>query len=257
MSGLIDGLGSAPLPPPEVDVNRYVADLVRRQIRLGLLPPGSALPPERELAQMLGIGRTPVQLALRRLQSEGLIERRRGRNGGAFVRSLGEDEARNRDVIAEAIAQRDEIRSAMEYRTLVEPAVARLASERRTATELEALDAAHGELLEAADDAAFMRSDAIFHLTLAHITGNPFLVRGIEESRQRCHPALVLLPEEGAFHDATISEHQLVLTAVKGRDPAQAELAMRDHVQRSMWSVEKLLATLRDRYREGSTDPTR
>lgn len=248
MSALVDGLAAAPLPPPHVDVNRYVADLVRRQIRLGLLPPGSSLPPERELADMLGIGRTPVQLALRQLQAEGLIERRRGRNGGAFVRALVEDEARYRDVIGEAIANRDEIRSAMEYRALVEPAVSRLASERRTATELGDLEAAHASLLEASNDAAFMRSDAVFHLTLANITGNPFLIRGIEETRQRCHPALVLLPDEGAFHDATISEHELVLTAVKERDAGQAERAMSDHVQRSMWSVQKLLATLRDRY---------
>lgn len=246
MSAFHGGLSAAPTPP-DVEINRYVADLVRREIRLGLLPPGSSLPPERELAQILGIGRTPVQLALRQLQVEGLIERRRGRNGGAFVRGVGQAEERYRDVIAEAIANRDEIRLAMEYRLLVEPAASRLASERRTASELHDLEAAHTALLDASDDASFMRSDAIFHLTLANMTGNPFLVRGIEESRQRCHPALVLLPDEGAFHEVTIVEHEVVLDAVKGRDPGQAAQAMNDHVQRSLWSVEKLLASLRVR----------
>ncbi|NYI91334.1 DNA-binding FadR family transcriptional regulator [Amycolatopsis endophytica] len=240
------------LPPPEVDANRYVADLVRREIRLGLLPPGSALPSEREFAEMLGVGRTPVQLAFRQLRSEGLIEQRRGRGGGAFVRGASEDESRFHGVISEAVRNRDEIRLAMEYRCLVEPAVARLASERRTAAELTALQSAHDQLRESPDDASFMRSDAVFHLTLAHITANPFLVRGIEESRQCCHPALALLPEGGTFHEATIAEHDEILAAVRGREPAEAERAMRAHVERSMWSVQKLLATLRERHPEPS-----
>lgn len=239
--------GSVSLPPPPVDANRYVADLVRREIRLGLLPPGSALPSEREFAELLGVGRTPVQLALRQLQAEGLIERRRGRAGGAFVRGTGEDEARFHDVIKEAVENRDDIRLAMEYRCLVEPAVARLASERRTASELEELHTAHRLLQEASDDPSFMRSDAVFHLTLAHITANPFLIRGIEDSRQCCHPALALLPEGGTFHEASIAEHQEVLAAVEARRPDDAERAMRAHVERSMWSVQKLLAMLRER----------
>jgi GntR family transcriptional regulator, transcriptional repressor for pyruvate dehydrogenase complex len=237
----------AGLPPTDMDANRYVEDLVRREIRLGLLPPGSSLPAERELAELLGVGRTPVQNALRQLQSEGLIERRRGRNGGAFVRGTSDDELRFREVIALAIDKRDEIRHAMEYRLLVEPLVARLASERRTAGELKQVKAAHATLQEASDDAAFMRSDAVFHLTLANITANPFLVRGIEDARQCCHPALALLPERGAFHDATIEEHSAVLTAVEAGQPEAAESAMRAHLQRSMWSVEKLLGSLKRR----------
>ncbi|NOQ60170.1 FadR/GntR family transcriptional regulator [Mycolicibacterium fortuitum] len=250
MSLSISGIssGTVSLPPSHVDVNRYVADLVRREIRLGLLPPGSALPSERDFAEMLGVGRTPVQLAFRQLQAEGLIERRRGRNGGAFVRGSGEDESRFHDVIVEAIQNRDEIRLAMEYRCLVEPSVSRLASERHTAAELDQLESAHQQLLDATDDATFMRSDAVFHLTLAHITANPFLIRGIEETRQCCHPALALLPEGGTFHEATIAEHGEVLAAVRNRKSEDAERAMSAHVQRSMWSVQKLLSTLKDRH---------
>lgn len=244
--------GAVSLPPSQVDINRYVADLVRREIRLGLLPPGSALPAEREFAEMLGVGRTPVQLAFRQLQSEGLIERRRGRNGGAFVCGAGEDESRFLTVIMEAIQNRDEIRLAMEYRCVVEPAVARLASERRTGSELDELEAAHASLLNSSDDATFMRSDAVFHLTLAAITANPFLISGIEETRQCCHPALALLPEGGTYHETTIAEHQEVLTAVHAQSPDEAERAMSAHVQRSMWSVQKLLLTLKDRYPEAN-----
>jgi len=254
MSGLVSAwsTGTIPMPSTHVDINRYIADLVRREIRLGLLPPGSSLPPEREFAEMLGVGRTPVQLAFRQLQAEGLIERRRGRNGGAFVRDAGVDESRFHDVIREAIDNRDEIRLAMEYRCVVEPAISRIASERHTAAELNELRHAHELLQDAADDASFMRSDAMFHLTLANITANPFLIRGIEESRQCCHPALALLPEGGTFHEATIAEHQEVLDAVQARDGQEAERAMSAHVQRSMWSVQKLLATLKDRQTAGA-----
>lgn len=241
---------AATSPPPQVDAYRYVADLVRREIRLGLLPPGKALPAERELAHLLGVGRTSVQLALRELEAEGLITKRRGRNGGSFVTGVYEDRDRFREVINQALQERGTIRQAMEYRYLVEPAIAGLAAQHHTPEQVAELRLAHAQLQEAPDDAVFMRTDFVFHVTLAKMTENRFLVLGLEEARQCCHPALTLLPESGSFHETSAAEHHEVLVAVEAGDAKAAEKSMRLHVERSMRSVMNLLSTL-----ESQTQP--
>src|SRR3954449_4107968 len=56
-------------------------------IRLGLLQPGSRLPPERELADELQISRSTLRQALTTLEQSGHLIQRRGRTGGTFVAS--------------------------------------------------------------------------------------------------------------------------------------------------------------------------
>jgi DNA-binding FadR family transcriptional regulator len=55
-------------------------------VRLGLVPGGERLPAERELAERLGISRVTLREVLKVLQDQGLVESRRGRYGGTFVR---------------------------------------------------------------------------------------------------------------------------------------------------------------------------
>ncbi|EST39665.1 hypothetical protein N566_00680, partial [Streptomycetaceae bacterium MP113-05] len=55
-------------------------------LRLGLVPVGGRLPAERELAERLGVSRVTLREVLRVLTEEGLVESRRGRYGGTFVR---------------------------------------------------------------------------------------------------------------------------------------------------------------------------
>src|SRR3712207_7853807 len=54
-------------------------------IRLGLLEPGDRLPPERELAEQLGISRSTLRQALTTLVQSGHLVSLRGRTGGTFV----------------------------------------------------------------------------------------------------------------------------------------------------------------------------
>src|SRR3954453_15053226 len=72
-----------------------VVDRLRRSIALGVVAPGEKLPPERTLADGLGVSRLTVREALRVLQGEGLIVTKRGGSGGAVVTS--------REVTAEEI----------------------------------------------------------------------------------------------------------------------------------------------------------
>lgn len=66
------GMTPAPQSLERRPVYEQVADALREAILSGELPPGSALPPERELSERFGVGRTTVREALRALQTKGL-----------------------------------------------------------------------------------------------------------------------------------------------------------------------------------------
>ena len=65
--------------------HRAVADAIRTRLAVGELRPGDRLPPERVLAERLGVGRMTVRQALRELAAEGLLVTSRGRHGGTVV----------------------------------------------------------------------------------------------------------------------------------------------------------------------------
>src|SRR6056297_555626 len=66
-----------------------VVEQIRRVIYLGRYLPGDKLPPERELAQQLGVSRTTVREAIRMLEGENLIRVKRGATGGIIVAAQG------------------------------------------------------------------------------------------------------------------------------------------------------------------------
>jgi DNA-binding GntR family transcriptional regulator len=73
------------------ETGETIAEGIRRQIARGDLPIGTRLPPEDELTAQYGIARTTLREALRILESQGLLEIRRGRTGGPVVTMPGID----------------------------------------------------------------------------------------------------------------------------------------------------------------------
>jgi GntR family transcriptional regulator len=78
------GIPLAPIKSARTTLTSATADAIRNAIQEGTFPPGSQLPPELELMNMLGVSRTTLREALRSLDEQGFIERRRGL--GTFVR---------------------------------------------------------------------------------------------------------------------------------------------------------------------------
>lgn len=74
--------------PPRVRVFEGICDQIRGDLANGVLRPGDKLPPERELAEQLGVGRGAIREALRTLETSGVLELRKGVSGGAFVRAV-------------------------------------------------------------------------------------------------------------------------------------------------------------------------
>jgi GntR family transcriptional regulator, transcriptional repressor for pyruvate dehydrogenase complex len=224
--------------------HEYVAEQIRRQIGLGIIAPGEALPPERELARLFGVGRVTIQLAIGMLEADRLITTRRGRSGGSFVLAPAEQPGMLDFRVLEVAQSAQLIGEAIDFRQVVEPAAASAAARSRTKRELAAISSAAERMAAADTDPEFMREDTAFHLAIARATGNRFLAEAVEQIRLHLNSVLALLPDSQAWHEISVREHGAILDALTRRDPEAAHELMHHHVKGTARSVRALLRSL-------------
>lgn len=229
----------------QLRAHEYVAEQIRRHISLRLIKPGEALPSERELVVMFGVGRPTIQHALRLLEGAGLVEARRGRTGGTFVSHQDQDSLTVDGLVVRVMRNRKELEDLLQYRRLIEPAVARVAAGSRRGADLTAMRKAIRGMAAAPTEPDYMRHDTDFHIALARATGNAVLTRAIEEIRMKLNDAITLLPESETWHRRISGEHEALLEAIERGDGETAERAMEEHVANSEQGLRAVLAAIR------------
>lgn len=212
-------------------VSRHVADDVVDRlvtaIALGLYVPAQQLPTERDLASMLGVSRTSVREALKQLTEKGYLEVRHGRNGGYFVlANWGPTSVES--VRRQLVANWEEFEHLFDARTLVEPLIARTAAERRTDSDIQAIEAALQAYLVAPDHDASRTADSNLHHAIAEATHNPILVAISVDFRARISLNLGAEPYNDEVRRAAILQHKQLVDAVNtGDGDAAADIAAR------------------------------
>ncbi|HSL64409.1 MAG TPA: FCD domain-containing protein [Gaiellaceae bacterium] len=231
-------------PIASTRVHEEVAEQLRRHIALRLVGPAGALPPERDLARLFGVGRATVQRAIALLEADGLVERRRGRRGGTFVVGAVDSGADGARLVRALSARRAEIAEALDFRLSTEPTAAALAASVASPSELAAVERALEAAAAAPTDAEFMEHDTDFHLAIGRASGNRFLADSVERVRLVLNDALAALPDSDAWHAWSNDEHRLVLRALGSRDAERARDAMAAHVLHADDAMRALLASL-------------
>jgi DNA-binding FadR family transcriptional regulator len=192
-------------------------------IRLGLVPAGGRLPAERDLARRLAVSRATLRDALRVLRQEGLIESRRGRQGGTFVRAAPPGDGR---LTIDAAGLDDVLR----FREVLEVGAAGLCARARlTGADAELLRAR----LRATGDAAiadYRRADTLLHLAVAELSGSPSLARQYAAVRARVNQLLDGIPVLVRNIEHSQGQHAALVDAVLAADDARAEATMRRHL---------------------------
>jgi DNA-binding FadR family transcriptional regulator len=197
---------------------------LRAALEGGEFPAGARLPPERELARRLKVGRGTLRKAFDALAREGRIRRRVGQ--GTFAAEAGAEAALRLDAAPSPA-------DLMEARLMLEP-VAGAAALRALDPEIAALRALV-EVGPAADWRVWEGRDSAFHAALAAASRNPLLaalIRTLEDMRRRDDwgrlRARALTPER---QTENIRQHRAVVEAVARRDATGAAAAMRDHLE--------------------------
>jgi DNA-binding FadR family transcriptional regulator len=195
-------------------------------VRLGLLPDGGRLPAERDLAERLGISRVTLREVLKVLQDQGLVESRRGRYGGTFVRPRadagGEPELRRR------VAGTD-VEDVLRFREVLEVGAAGLcAASALTDAGARRLRAALAGTRDATPD-GYRRRDTLLHLTLAELSGSPSLARRYAEVRATVNGLLDCIPLLVRNLEHSQHQHTALVEAVLDGDADRARETMREH----------------------------
>jgi len=194
-------------------------------IKLGLLPPGTRLPAERELCTKLGIARSTLRQALLALAQSGHLHATRGRGGGTFVADPQPPASPpSPDVLA---AWRD----VCDERMAVEVGIAVLAAERAEPEMLDVLTdlvVALDGMLE--DFPAYRQADVRFHVALAEATRSPRLVTAMTEAQGAMTGLISLIAHPPEVLDSANSQHRRLVVAIRRHDGALAGREMAEHL---------------------------
>lgn len=228
---------ASPIRPPKT--GELVARRLRRMIVDGELSDGEFLPQEAALMEMFAVSRPTLREAVRVLESEGLVELRRGSRTGARVTVPGPE------VVARSAALQLQLSGAtladiLLARSAVEPVAVRLLAERGDDTMFAALEEVLGEERSRGEDPqAFAIGAVAFHQRLLELSGSPTLTvmagmlnviieRQLSSAMAR---KSVANPEESRRERRrAIKSYEKLLTLVRAGDGPGAEAHWRKHL---------------------------
>jgi GntR family transcriptional repressor for pyruvate dehydrogenase complex len=211
-------------------LSHEVADQVKALIRAEKLKPGDKLPNETRLGELFGVSRPTVREAVNSLASQNIIEIRRGR--GTFV---SENPGITSDPLGlDFLAERDLPSSLTEVRLLIEPGVARLAAQRATEADLEALQRLVDDMRTITDQhEVWMKQELAFHRGIAQATGNPVIMRIVPIILEAIVKTLRYAPRTADDHRQALLEHSAILQSLRRHSSQAAAQAARRHLQNS------------------------
>jgi DNA-binding GntR family transcriptional regulator len=190
------------------------------------LAPGAVID-ERRLVERLGIGRTPVREALRRLAQERLVEVYPRR--GMFVTGV--------DV--------RELARLSEVRAVLEPEAARLAATRATDDDRAEIAALLAELdAGGADDRELMALDERIHRTIYRTAHNDLLEATLEQYYVLALRIWVMALDRQHELEHAVQEHRALLEAIRDGDAERAGTTMSSHVQNFEQAMRRVLLTV-------------
>jgi GntR family transcriptional repressor for pyruvate dehydrogenase complex len=226
--------------PRKVTVVESIVEQIIRQIQAGRLKPGDKLPSERQLIEMLNVGRSSIREALQGLAAIGVVESRAGQ--GSFVsqnvhRLMPDVE----NPALPASLQREMRLKLIEARRMVEVDVVAAAAQRATEDGIARLAEINEQYHVAIEQRSFVHAAKMnyeFHMALAQMTQNPFLPPMIDHLL-RTVPFSLRESEFTLLADITVNEivaleieiHQRIVAAVAQHDAEAAKEAMLAHMR--------------------------
>lgn len=204
-----------------------VYDVLEQLIASGQLPPGSRLPPERDLAARLGVSRNSVREAVHELELKRLVERKSGR--GTVVLEPGSKA--HREMLGGLDAGAGELLEIMDFRLAVEPPIAALAADRRTRGSLTRLARLLDEMADDANRDRMAELDHTFHAAVARAAHNRLLVKLHELSSEWLRQSRREALQSRRRRAASLAGHRRIFDAIRAGDRVAAQAAMVEHIQ--------------------------
>jgi GntR family transcriptional repressor for pyruvate dehydrogenase complex len=206
-----------------------VARRLAQAIGLGLLHDGERLPTESELAEQFGVSLVTLRGALATVRSMGLVETRRGRGGGSFIRVPGDSDPAHLEGLL-GLLSLHEIRDTGVHRAAIAGAAAGLAATRALPADVSSLQEVADRLAGTSTLTERRRADARLHVEISAAAQSPRLVREEMELWSEIGD-LVWLPVGDAAMTAIAREHAELIDAIRQRQSGRAREIAESHVR--------------------------
>ena len=218
-----------------------VVSAIESQIVHGRLAVGMRLPPERDLAESLGVSRPVVREAVRILVTMGLLETRHGI--GTTVRAITRAEVvKPLNLLLRTGGQEVSIEHLHQVRSILEIENAGLAAETASEQDLEALRIACAAMQASiSDPQQFVLNDGEFHRRLAQTTHNPLLMLLLDSIHDLMSEVRAKVAEGARSLERVMPTHLRILECIAARDRRGARRAMREHLQIALSIQNELL----------------
>jgi DNA-binding FadR family transcriptional regulator len=220
-----------------------VADRLVTAIAIGEYLPGERLPSERKLAEMLGVSRSTVREASGRLLAIGIVDIRRGRQGGTYVRQSWT--GASAEAVRRTLLPRwEEMEQLFDLRCLVEGMIARVAAQRRSATDLKRLRDALDRFASAQTAQEEHAGDIAFHEAVVAATGNPQIAGLSRDLLTRVSLGLPIEPYDSdrAVYQRALAEHTTLYQAIEAGDAERAGATAHGHFTITNEAVREVLS---------------
>lgn len=208
-----------------------VIDYIKGKIRRREIGIGDKLPPERVLAQTLGVSRATVSEAIKIMEIIGLIKSTQG--GGNYVHQNLE-KIFNNPLSSIYLASDDLENEILEFRRIIEAQAIEVCVEKITNDEIEELETVHTLLKETEDPEELVKLDKKFHYLIAKSSKNPFVVaifnsisNLLEDSMKTSRQKVVDKYGKNRIED----KHTEILNSIKERNSTKAREAITSHLK--------------------------
>lgn len=206
-----------------------LADRIVTAIAIGAYSPSDRLPSERELAERQGVSRVTVRAALKIVSELGLIESRRGRDGGTFVTFKRVSEA-SPDTAQRILTQEiPQLKDFFDYRCLVEGLVAKTAAERHNDEQASVLKRLLDEFCTTQDASHARELDQKLHACILEMTANRHLAVQSEDLTARATLGFGSEPYPAESLPRARREHRILVQAILERNGNDAFKAAQHH----------------------------
>ncbi len=217
-------------------VYEQVASRIQQLILEGEFRPGDRLPTERELAEQFRVSRSSVRDAIRVLELMGLVEARQGE--GTVVRDLSPD-AVVTPLASLLLRSRGLLADLLDVRKMIEPHLAARAAVHATEEEVARLQAIlDRQRAKAQAGQLAVEEDSEFHYTIATAARNQVILRILDVLMDLLRTSREKSLQVPGRLQKSLEGHRRILRAIRRRDPAAAEAAMRRHLE----EIEQVLA---------------
>lgn len=229
-----------------INMNEYLPlrDLVfntlRQAILKGELKPGERLM-EIQLAEKLGVSRTPIREAIRKLELEGLV---------LMIPRRGAEVAK---------ISHKALQDVLEVRGALEELATDLACQRITEEDLQQLHEAEEhfkKVVEYGTEMEIAEADEAYHDIIYNATGNKRLVQMINNLREQMYRYRLEYIKDEAQRGTLISEHENILEAIRIRDIIRAKALMKEHIDNQEITVSKNLGGFEEQEEKEEKNPS-